>query len=146
MGQTAMHQAAAFGSLEISRLRMSHGGIIAGTYLVAHAALAYCNTGDKNRIQIMEYLLNDGAPINSYYMGHSEWWNKATNSLFLTYGRQNALRFAISFAKKELVQTLLLRRDVDKSAGMFSLRTELKERKPRELALLLRYEDIAMLL
>ena len=144
MGQTAMHRVAAFGSLEMLRLLISHGGVIAGTDLVAHAALAYCN-GDKDRMEVIEYLLDNGAPIDNYYMGHSERWNTATNSLFLTYGRQNALHFAISFGRKELVE-ILLSRGTDRSAGMFSLRTELKERQPRELALLLGYEDIAMLL
>ncbi|KAJ8115552.1 hypothetical protein OPT61_g2823 [Boeremia exigua] len=144
LGQTAMHRAAAYGSLKILRLLSSHGGLITDTDLVAHAALAYCN-GDKDRVDIIQYLLDNGAPIDEYYMGHSERWNTATNSLFLTYGRQNALHFAISFGKKELVE-ILLSRGADRLAEMFSLRTELKKKQPRELALLLGYKDIAMLL
>lgn len=146
MGQTAMHQAAAFGSLEMLTLLVAYGGVIAGTDLVAHAALAYCS-GDKDRVEVIEYLLDNCAPIDNYYMGHSERWNTATNSLFLTYGYgwQNALHFAISFGKKELVE-LLLFRGADRLAEMFSLRTELQKRQPRELALLLGYEEIATLL
>ncbi|KAH6644332.1 ankyrin repeat-containing domain protein [Boeremia exigua] len=144
MGQTAMHRAAAFGSLETLKLLVSHGGAIAGTDVVAHAALAYCN-GSKGRVEVIDYLLDSGVSIDEYYMGHSERWNTPTNSLFLTYGRQNALHFAISFGKKELVEMLLLR-GADRSVGMFSLRTKLKKSQSRELALLLGHEDIAMLL
>ncbi|KAJ4986125.1 ankyrin repeat protein [Stagonosporopsis vannaccii] len=144
MGQTAMHRAAAFGTLDTLKLLVSHGGVIAQTDLVAHAALAYCN-GDKTRAEVVKYLLDHGALIDAYYMGHSERWNSATNSLFLTYGRQNALHFAISFGEEELVE-LLLSRGADKTLKMFSLRTELKQKDPRELASLLGHEDIAMLL
>ncbi len=144
MGETAMHRAATLGPLEMLKFLVSHGGIIAGTDLVAHAALAYCN-GREGRVEVIDYLLDNGISINDYYMGHSEQWNTATNSLFLTYGRQNALHFAISYGKKELVE-VLLSRGADKLAEMFSLRTKLKKKQPRELALLLGYEDIAMLL
>lgn len=124
MGQIAMHQAAAFGSLGLLKLLISHGGVIASTDLVAQAALAYCN-GDEDRMEVIEYLLDNGAPIDGYYMGHSKKWNTASNSLFLTYGQQNALQFAISFGRKELVE-MLVERGADRSAEMFSLRTELK--------------------
>lgn len=96
-------------------------------------------------MEVIGYLLSSGAPIDSYYIGHSERWNTATNSLFLTYGQQDALHFAISFGKKELVE-ILLSRGADRSVGMFSLRTELKKRQPQEIALLLGCEDIAMIL
>lgn len=144
MIQTAMHRAAAFGSLDMLKLLVSHGGIIADTDLVAHAALAYCN-GDQDRVEVIRYLLDNDVPVDTYYMSHSERWSCASNSLFLTFGRQNALHFAISYGKKELVE-LLLARGADPTLKMFSLPTELKQKEPRELASLLGYEDIAVLL
>lgn len=41
---------------------------------------------------------------------------------------------------------MLLSIGADRSAGVFPLRTELKECQPQEFALLLGYEDIATLL
>lgn len=66
-----MHRAAAFGTMETLRLLISHGGVIAGTDLVAYAALAYCNS-KKDRGEVIQYLLDNGARINSYCIGHSE--------------------------------------------------------------------------
>jgi hypothetical protein len=56
-----------------------------------------------------------------------------TNTLLPTHGRQNALPFAILFGKKELVKATLSR-IADMTPEMFSLRTELERKGPRELA------------
>lgn len=93
---------------------------------------------------IIEFLLDKGAPIDAYYRGHSERWNAATNSLFLSYGWQNALHFAVSYGKKDLVE-MLLSRVADKALKMFSLRTKLKQKTPLALTSLLGHEEIATL-
>lgn len=139
-----MHRAAAFGSLDTLELFVNHSGLIADTDLVAHAALSYCN-GDESRLEVIKYLLDHGALIDAYFVGHSERWNCATNSLFLTYGRQNALHFAITYGRKELIE-MLLARGADRTLKMFSLRTKLQQKEPWELASLLGHEDIAILL
>ncbi|KAI9680247.1 MAG: hypothetical protein M1822_007246 [Bathelium mastoideum] len=144
MGHTAMQRAASSASLETLQLLAAHGGTIQNTDLVAHAAFAYCNSG-RDRLPIIQYLLEQGVPIDAYYMSQSSAWKSVDNSMFLTYGEQNALHLAISHGKKELVQ-LLLERGADAKLEMFSLKTELKRKRPVELAEMLGYRDIVALL
>ena len=94
---------------------------------------------------MIQYLLDHGVPINAYYMGHSERWNSGSNSYYLMDGHQNALHLAISDNNRELVE-LLLSRGADWNLEMFSLKTQFKRLRPRELASLLGHEDIAALL
>lgn len=144
MGQNAMHRAAAYGSLETLKILQGQGGAIKGTDLIAHAALAHCN-GSEDRLEIIQYLLDSGAPIDAYYMSHSERWNSPENSLFLTYGKQNALHFSITYNRISLAE-FLLSRGADPTLKMFSLSTRLEEREPQELASLLGRDEFVVLL
>lgn len=143
MGETPMHRAAISGSLETLKLLVSRGGVVQGTDLVAHAALAY-QSDSKDRLEVIRYLLGKGAPIDAYYMNHSEQWSSTTNSLYLSYGRQNALHFAISSGQEDLVEELLSR-GAERTLEMYSLRTGFEKKTPQELATLLGHEDIAAL-
>lgn len=138
-----MHGAATSGSLQILKTLIAHGGVIEGTDLVAHAATS-CRWKD-GRFEMIQYLLDHGVPIDAYYMGHSERWNSGSNSFYLMDGHQNALHLAISDNNRELVE-LLLSRGADRNLEMFSLKTQFKRLRPRELASLLGHEDIAALL
>lgn len=138
-----MHSAAMSGSIQTLETLIAHGGIIEGTDLVAHAA-----STDKiqdGRKEMIQYLLDNGVPIDAYLMGHSERWNSGSNSWYLFDGRQNALHLAISNNNKELVE-LLLSRGANRNLEMYNLKTMFKRMRPRELASLLGHEDIAALL
>ena len=138
-----MHSAATSGSLQIIKTLAAHGGIIKGTDLVAHAAMS-CKFKD-GLLEMIRYLLDDGVPIDAYYMGHSERWNSGSNSLYLMDGYQNALHLAISDNNRELVE-LLLSRAADRNLETISTKTQFIRMWPRELTSLLGYEDIAALL
>jgi hypothetical protein len=94
---------------------------------------------------MIRYLLDDGVPIDAYYMGHSERWNSGSNSLYLMDSYQNALHLAISDNNRELVE-LLLSRAADRNLETISTKTQFIRMWPRELTSLLGYEDIAALL
>ncbi|KAF2999244.1 hypothetical protein E8E13_002651 [Curvularia kusanoi] len=144
IGGNAMQKAAAQGSIDTLKTLRSHGGTIEGTDLVAHAAFTY-RSGEEDRLEIIQYLLDNGAPIDAYYMGNSEEWNSTSNPRFLWQGEQNALHFAISNNNKDLLE-LLISRGADRGLEMLSLQTEYKKLKPRELASLLGHEDLVALL
>lgn len=138
-----MHSAATSGSLQIIKTLAAHGAIIKGTDLVVHAAMS-CKFKD-GLLEMIRYLLDDGVPIDAYYMGHSERWNSGSNSLYLMDSYQNALHLAISDNNRELVE-LLLSRAADRNLETISTKTQFIRMWPRELTSLLGYEDIAALL
>lgn len=82
MGETHIYRAVLSGSLDMLKLLVSLGGVIQDTDLVVQAALAY-QSDPKDRLKTVQYLLDNGAPIDAYYMNHSERWNSTTNSFYL---------------------------------------------------------------
>ncbi|KAI9700582.1 MAG: hypothetical protein M1820_006736 [Bogoriella megaspora] len=144
MGNTAMQRAASIWSLESLQLLTAHGGTILNTDLIAHAAFTY-QSSDRDRLYIIDYLLEQGAPIDAYWMCHSLTWKSNENGMFLWDGEQNALHLAITRGKKELVQ-FLLKRGADVRLEGYTLETEYKRKKPVELAEIYGFGDIAALL
>ncbi|KAI9701634.1 MAG: hypothetical protein M1820_006405 [Bogoriella megaspora] len=143
-GYTAMQSAVSDAPLKTLQLLVAHGGTIRNTDLVAHAASAYCPS-NRDRLPVIQYLLEQGAPIDTYYMSHSSAWNSVDHGMYIRFGKQNALHRAISGGEKELVQ-FLLERGADAKLEMFSLKTKFQSKRPVELAEMLGFEDIAILL
>lgn len=139
-----MQQAASSGTLEVMKELVAHGGTIAGTDLVAHVAFGLRRLS-KDRVEMLQFLLDHGASVNAYYMDHSKAWRSSSNPVFVKYGQQNALHLAISEGNRDLVRALLAK-GADKELEMFSLRTGLRQTIPKDLAYLLGRDDIAELL
>jgi hypothetical protein len=59
-----MTVAAREASLQIIMLLVEHGGVIDGTDLVAQAAIGD-SRGETGRLEVIEYLLDHGAPIDA---------------------------------------------------------------------------------
>ena len=61
---TVTTRAAYAAPLFLLKLLLDHGGIAAGTDIVALAAIDH-NEGIPGQLEVVEYLLNAGAPINA---------------------------------------------------------------------------------
>lgn len=144
IGYTAMQQAASTGSLEVMKELVAHGGTIAGTDLVAHLAFGLRQL-TKTRLEVLRFLVNHGAPVDAYYMSRSQAWGASNNLVSLNYGRQNALHLSISEGNRDLVKVLLAL-GANPELEMFSLKTGLRQTRPRDLAQFLGRDDIAELL
>ena len=139
-----MQRAASTGLLEVVRELFSYGGTIAGTDLVAHLTFGLRQLS-KGHLEVLRFLVENGASIDAYYMCQSEAWRSSTNPVFLKYGEQNALHLAITEGNRDLVRALL-RLGANKDLEMFSLRTGLRQITPNDLAQFLGRDDIAKLL
>lgn len=123
---------------------VDHGGTIGGTDLVAHLAFGLRQL-TKARLEVLRFLVDHGASVDTYYMSQSKPWRLSTNAVFVRYGQQNALHLAISEGNRDLVKTLLAL-GANKELEMFSLKTGLRQTRPSELAQFLGRDDIAELL
>lgn len=139
-----MQQAASTGSLDTMKQLVAHGGTISGTDLVAHVAFGLRKL-TEDCLDMIYYLIDHGASVDTYYMAQSKTWSTRANPVFVKYGLQNALHLAISEGNRSLVRVLLAR-NASKDLEMFSLRTGLKQLGPKELAHLLGRDDIVELL
>lgn len=138
-----MHRAAGYASLETLKLLVSHGGRVEGSNLVAHASWAHTNK-QPGRIEVIRYLLDQGAPIDVFYMDNSTRAKDSHEGIF--FGQQNALHFAVGEGTMDMVE-LLLEKGADRNVTTWSaLRTDWKALTPVELARKIQREDIALLL
>jgi len=125
----------------VVKLLLEHGGTVVGTDAIAQAVIGH-NNGVSDRLEVVEYLLDNGAPINEFAynnekcMGHN-----------LICGLENGLHFAASCGKKDMIE-LLLRRGADKNIrGDFrGTRSPEQAKTALEIAETRGYLDIAELL
>ena len=139
-----MGRAAGYASLETLKLLIEEAGARSEKgALVAHASLSH-GEGTPGRLEVVRFLISQGAPIDEYYMDNRlesehccEW---------LALGGQNALHFAVWCGKRDMVE-LLIDNGTDKSLTVCSmLKTDGQTLSPPELASKYGFRDIAELL
>jgi|SRR5215469_914111 len=108
-GCTVTTAAAQSSPLCVIKLLVEHGGTLTGTDVIALAAVSH-NNGRPGRLEVVEYLLDNGAPINTYLFENSF---DEVPSMISMYGLETALQHATRGGKKDMVE-LLLRRGADK--------------------------------
>ena len=94
--------------LSILKLLVEHGGTVLGTDAIAQAAIGH-NFGSLGRLEVVDYLVENGAPIDSYAYAKEQPPNR-----ILAIGLETALQIATRGGKKDLVE-LLLRKGANKN-------------------------------
>ena len=66
-----MTRAASVAPLPVVKLLLSRGGEIAGTDAVAQAVIGH-NSGILDRLEVVEFLIDNGAPIDTFAYNHGQ--------------------------------------------------------------------------
>ncbi|CAJ2502945.1 Uu.00g103390.m01.CDS01 [Anthostomella pinea] len=141
-GDTVMQRAASYASLDTLKLLAGHGGSVVDGALVVQASYRH-TLGVPGRLELVQYLLDQGAPTNAFYMENR---NKAIQSCeAMLMGRQNALHFAIWGGKSDMVK-LLLDRGAEQVSTCSAMKTDRHPMSPLELAEKYRVKDNVALL
>jgi hypothetical protein len=94
--------------LSVLKLLVEHGGTVINTDVIAQAAIGH-DSGILGRLEVIEYLVEIGAPIDTYAYSKEDPPNRS-----LVVGLETALQIATRGGKKDLVE-LLLSRGADKN-------------------------------
>jgi ankyrin repeat protein len=141
-GCTATTRAVVYAPLPVVKLLVDHGGIIISTDAVAQAVLGH-NLGNLGPLEVVEYLLDMGAAIDTYLYVNS---CKEVPSLITMYGLETPLQLATREGKQDMVE-LLLRRGADKkNKGRYFEGYGIKGGTALEIAEMKGFDDVAKLL
>lgn len=149
-GQTVMHLAARYGSLDVLKLLIEHGALVQDQNLLPHA-VSCIKDNEARCVEVIRLLLDHGAPIDAYYGEHIRDSGKSTfgttSVTLMVWGKQNALHLAISDGMRELVK-LLISRGADKSLPGWSVMRPMNGQtlSPVEIARACGHNDIVELL
>jgi len=135
---TGTTEAARSASLSVLKLLVSHGGSVVSTDAVAQAVSGHV-LGFPGRLEVMEYILDNGAPIDAYRFAYS---GAEAPSLIDLFGLETGLQLAARGGKTDMVE-LLLKRGADKTLkGGFRTKGE----TAMEIAIASGFTDIVTLL
>lgn len=141
-GCTATTAAANASPLSVVKLLVDYGGTIANTDAVPRAVLGH-NNGQPDRLEVAEYLLDNGAPIDIYLNQNSA---EEVTSMISMIGLETALQHASRGGRKDMVE-LLLRRGADKNrTGRYFESCIINRGTALEIAEMNGFNDIASLL
>ncbi|KAK8122877.1 Ankyrin repeat protein [Apiospora sp. TS-2023a] len=131
-GRTIMGRAAGYASIETLKLLFEEAGARSDKgALIAHASLSH-GQGIPGRLEVVGFLINQGAPIDDFYVDARPESDLCCE--WLALGGQNALHFAIWGGMRDMVE-LLIENGADKSVPVCSmLKTDGQTLCPVELA------------
>ena len=118
---SSMARVSQFAPLSTIKLLADHGGRVHETDAVVKAAIGHAE-GEPDRLQVVEYLAERGAPVNAFDMQFCDPRN--CMSMVLIKGKLTALHHAAKAGKADLV-TVLLRLGADRSSTSFEGKTAL---------------------
>lgn len=131
-----MTRAASVAPLPVVKLLLSRGGEIAGTDAVAQAVIGHIS-GILDRLEVVEFLIDNGAPIDTFAYNHGQVVGIA--------GLLNGLHLAAKEGKKDMVE-LLLQRGADRNIKSTMFRPVLTLSTALEIAEAKGFDSIAKLL
>lgn len=140
-GRLIMESAASTASLHTVEVLVNHSARVEEGALVAHASYAH-NEGRPDRVEVAQFLLNHGAPVDAFYLEN----HKQDSCLAMVFGKQTALHFAIWGGKTDMA-VLLLERGADRTTPTCSaLKTDGQDMSPKDLARKYGFENLVALL
>ena len=142
LNRTVTTLAASVAPLPVVKLLLTHGGTVTDTDAVAQAVIGHVR-GTPDRLEVVEALLDNGAPIDEYaYVNYEKCQN-----LVLIEGLENGLHRATRAGKRDMVE-LLLKKGADKSknTGRVSVNRDRWDLTALNIADMKGFEDIAGLL
>jgi len=135
---TILHRAAQYAPKPCLKLLLSAApkSILPGSHsadVIFHATTAHKYTPRHDRIPIMQYLLDHGAPVDMV-AGCGKYEDRDANLIDLwAYGRKTALHWAVEHGQVDVVK-FLLDRGADTERKTWSLTTKSKWASVEELA------------
>ena len=139
---TVTTHAASVAPLSVVKLLLTNGGAITDTDAVAQAVIGHIH-GTPDRLEVVEYLLDHGAPIDVYAYNNYE---RCVNFIKLE-GLENGLHRATRAGKIDMVD-LLLKRGADrtKTTGRVTANRARWDLTALHIAKMNSFDDIASLL
>ncbi|KAL9121843.1 MAG: hypothetical protein Q9187_001605 [Circinaria calcarea] len=127
MGRIPMESAAQHAPLAVIRLLISNGANVKSTDVIANAAIAHAR-GEPGRLEVAEYLLDQGAPVDAFAM--QNYTGDRCGSLISILGMENALHHAAKSGKSDMVELLLRKgadREIKSSKGQTALQLAMQK-------------------
>jgi ankyrin repeat protein len=128
--------------LSVIKLLLTHGGTVTDTDAVAQGVIGHIR-GRLDRLEVVEYLLDYGAPIDVYAYKNYE----RCQSLIKIEGLENGLHRATRAGNREMVDLLLKRgADIKYTTGRVTASRDRWDLTALDIARTKGFDDIASLL